>query len=150
MLYALEVFERAAYILFPDVEQTCRQSGSHGIVQIVQTVERKVFARHFKGCARSVDDEVVESVDICGGLFFHMLAERVFGGFYGNLAKLGLDYGVVLPENKRVLRCLVADDAELGVDIVLHLVVVAVEMVGSDVEHHGDVGFEVVHIFELE
>ena len=34
--------------------------------------------------------------------------------------------------------------------VVLHLVVVAVEVVGGDVEQHGYVGFEVIHVVELE
>ena len=44
---------------------------------------------------------------------------------------------------------MVLQNAHFRIDIVLHLVV-AVEVVGRDVEQHGDVGAEVVHIVELE
>ena len=49
-----------------------------------------------------------------------------------------------------VIRCLVLDDAHLGIDIVLELEVVAVEVIGRDVEQNGNVGTEVVHVVELE
>ncbi len=60
------------------------------------------------------------------------------------------DDGVVLPIDKRVGGRHVLENAELCVYVVLHFVVVAVEVVGRDVEDDGDVGLEVVHIFKLE
>ena len=57
---------------------------------------------------------------------------------------------VVLPINKAVARPLVARDAHFGVHVVLQLKVVAVEVVGRDVEQHGDIGAEVEHIVQLE
>ena len=45
---------------------------------------------------------------------------------------------------------MVLQDAHLGVYVVLHLEIVAVKVVGRDVEQDGDVGAEVVHIVQLE
>ena len=57
---------------------------------------------------------------------------------------------VILPEDERILFCLVLENAELGFHIVLHFVFVAVKMVGRDVHNHGDVGLELIHVVELE
>ena len=57
---------------------------------------------------------------------------------------------VAIPIDDMIGRGEVLDDAELRVDVVLHLVVVAIHMVGSDVHDHCDVGAELVHIVQLE
>ncbi len=79
-----------------------------------------------------------------------MLGKGENPGLGGNLPQLGAHHGVILPVDEGIARGEVLEDAELGVDIVLHLVVVAVEVVGRDVEQHGDVGLERIHIVELE
>ena len=61
--------------------------------------------------------------------------------------KLPLDHRIVLPEYEGICRSHVAYDAELRVDIVLHVIIVTVQMVGRDVEHHRYVCFEVIHVF---
>ena len=61
-----------------------------------------------------------------------------------------LDYGVVVPVDEGVGLDLVLCDTHLGVGVVLKLELVAVQMVGGDVEQHGDVGVEVIHVVELE
>ena len=66
------------------------------------------------------------------------------------LAQLLGDDGVVLPEDEGILTGLVLGDAELGCGIVLHLVVVAVQVVGRDVEQHGHIGLELIHVVELK
>ena len=45
---------------------------------------------------------------------------------------------------------LVARDTELGVHVVLELVVITVQMVGSDIHQDGYVGSEIVHVIQLE
>ena len=79
-----------------------------------------------------------------------LLAEGIHGGLGLHLLQLTCDYGVVVPVNESVARGEILQDAEFGIDVVLHLVFVAVEMVGRDVHKHGYVGPEVVHVFELE
>ena len=66
------------------------------------------------------------------------------------LVELVLDYRVVVPVDERVVGCLILYDTHLGIYIVLHTEVVAVEMVGGDVEQDGDICVEVVHVVELE
>ena len=41
-------------------------------------------------------------------------------------------------------------DAHLRIGIVLHTVVVAIEVVGGDVEQYGNVSAEIIHVVELE
>ena len=86
----------------------------------------------------------------CGGVLLAHLAE-------GEAACLGLylrylrgHYGIVLPVDEEILLGLVLQDAELGGHVVLHLMVVAVHVVGRDVHYHGHVGLEVVHVLQLE
>ena len=78
------------------------------------------------------------------------IGERALHGLDVVLLQLGRDDGVVGPVDEGVFRRLVTDDAHLRVGIVLHLVVVAVQMVGRDVQQDGDVGTEVIHIVQLE
>ena len=71
-------------------------------------------------------------------------------GAQAMLVQLALDDGVVVPEDKSVFRCLVLGDAEFGVHIFLHTVVVTVQVVWCDVHQYGNVGTEVIHIVQLE
>ena len=48
------------------------------------------------------------------------------------------------------MRCKVLQDAHFCIHIALHLIVIAVEVVGCDIEQHGDVRFKLEHIFKLE
>ena len=64
--------------------------------------------------------------------------------------ELTVDYGVVVPVDEGVFGLLVAQDAEFGVHIVLHLVFVAIHVVGGNVHQHGYVYAEFVHVVELE
>ena len=76
--------------------------------------------------------------------------ERILYGLYVILFQLAADYRVVVPIDEGVVYRLVLQYAHLGVHVVLHTVVVAVEVVGRDVEQYGYVGAEVVHVVKLE
>ena len=94
--------------------------------------------------------------DVLSGLYvadaapLFQFGEGILHGLDVVFLQLALDDGVVVPVDEGVLRRLVLHDAHLGVDIVLHLEVVAVQVVGGDVEQHGDVGAEVVHVVQLK
>ena len=90
------------------------------------------------------------AVAVCSGAFLVVLRERQHLSLHVDVVELLCNHRVVFPIDERVVFCLVLENAELCVHIVLHLIVVAVKMVGSDVEQHGDVGFEVIHVVELE
>ena len=77
-------------------------------------------------------------------------AERHFHRFALHVADLLADDGVVHPVDKVVVALLVLKDAEFSVHVILHLVVIAVQMVGRDVEDDGYVCLEVIHILKLE
>lgn len=64
--------------------------------------------------------------------------------------QLLLYHRVIIPVDESVLRSLVLGNPHLCVGIILELKIVAVEMVGGNVQQHSDVGPEVVHIVELE
>ena len=73
----------------------------------------------------------------------HLLSVVVTGKFAGNVF-------IVSPVDEAVVGRLVLGDAHFGTNIAHHFKVVAIEVVGGDVEQHGNVGSEVVHIVELE
>ena len=113
-------------------------------------MQGEVGPGHRERRAGSVEYEIVLGVDIGGGILLAGLAEGIAGGLDGDGLELTGDDGVVLPVYEGILGSLIAQDAEFSVDVALHLVAVAVEMVGGDVEHHGDIGAEVIHIVELK
>ncbi len=45
---------------------------------------------------------------------------------------------------------LILCNAEFGIDVILHTVVVAVQMIRSDIHQYGDIRTEVIHIIQLE
>ena len=65
-------------------------------------------------------------------------------------AQFASDDGVVVPENECIVIRLVLQNAKLGVNVFLHIVMVAVEMVWGDVHQHGNVSPEIIHVIELE
>ncbi len=116
----------------------------------MQTVEGEVGAGHRYLLVGSVENEAVVGVDVRCAPFLLVLGEWENARFGGDMLELSLDDGVVLPEYECVIAGKVLQNAELGVDVVLELIVVAVEVVGRDVHYHGYVGMEAVHVFELE
>ena len=63
---------------------------------------------------------------------------------------LAIDHRIFAPVDKRVALSLIARNAELGIDIVLELMVVAVQVIWRDVEQNGNVGLEIVAVVQLE
>ena len=116
----------------------------------METAEGEVGAGHAHGGAGSVENQTVLGVDVCRGAFFVAPGERQHAGFCGGVAQLVGNHGVVLPVDEAVGRGHVLEYAELGAHVVAHVVAVAVEVVGGDVENHGHVGLEAVHVVELE
>ena len=57
---------------------------------------------------------------------------------------------VVVPEDECIFRRLVLNDAELGVHIILHLVIITVQMIGRYIQQDSYIRFEVVHVIQLE
>ncbi len=88
--------------------------------------------------------------DVGDGIALMELRERIELGFQVVLLQFSLHDRVVVPENEGIVLRLVASDSHLRINIVLHLVVVAVQMVGRDVHQNGNVRTEVVHVIQLE
>ena len=45
---------------------------------------------------------------------------------------------------------MILDNSEFRINIVLHIVSVTVEMIGRNIQQHGNIGFETIHVVELE
>ena len=84
-----------------------------------------------------------------GSVLFHG-GERIEMRFQTVLLQFPADDRVVVPVDESVFRRLVLRDAEFGVYVFLHTVIVSVQMVGSDIHQYGDIGTELIHIIQLE
>ena len=105
------------------------------VLDVVRALERDLSHRHdgLLACWLAPDDAVVAHE--CPVLNFVLTAEPVHGAlvFVGHRdagGVVGVQYGEVVAR-------LILEDARLGRGVVLKRVM-AVEMVGRDVQHHGD------------
>ena len=64
--------------------------------------------------------------------------------------QLIIDVFVIVPIDEGVLRSLVLYDAHLGVHVVLHVELIAIQVVWGNVHQHCHVGTELKHIVKLE
>ena len=148
MLHAREVAQALAYHVLLDARDVARDARSQRVVYVVLACERQLLLLHVE--RRRLLDGILAVLHIADRAFLLQLRERILYSLDVVLLQLALDYWVVVPVDERVLVGLVLYDAHLRVHIVLHAVVVAVEMVGRDVQQDGNVGVEVVHVVELE
>ena len=111
--------------------------------------ERQFTYVHIALAVLVADDNLVV-LDECTLLYLCFLRERQLLCLHHNLVEVVHRNLVVRAEDEAVLRVHVAGDAELCLHVVLHLVVVAVEMVWGYVCDDGDVRLEVIHVVELE
>ena len=93
---------------------------------------------------------VLSLLDVADGALLFQFREGILDGLDVILLQFLAYDGVVVPVDEGVLLCLVLDDTHFGVHIVLHLEVVAVQVVWRDVQQDGDVGTEVIHVVQLE
>ena len=95
-------------------------------------------------------DDVFLLLGVGDGVVLMEFRERIELCLDVVLLELTLDDRVIVPEHERVVLCEVLGDSHLGIHVVLHLEVVAVEMVGRDIHEDGDIRLEVIHVVELE
>ena len=88
------------------------------------------------------------TIGICHVLL--VATEGVQSGLRMNSLDLSIDHRIFAPIDECVALSLIARDAELGIDIVLELMVVAVQVIWRDVEQNGNVGLEIVAVVQLE
>ena len=88
------------------------------------------------------------AIGICHILL--VAAEGVQCGLRMDALDLAIDHRIFAPVDKRVASRLILCDAELGIDIVLELMVVSVQVVRRDVEQDRNVGLEIVAVVQLE
>ncbi|OAV74510.1 hypothetical protein Barb7_01987 [Bacteroidales bacterium Barb7] len=144
-----KITQRDTYYIVWNARYFGSKCGGKGIVEIVHTCERQSGLLHFKPAVRRVYNKVI----VFRIAFYIRLVycrKGVKSGLGMPDSYLAGDDGVVIPEDESIGVGLVLEDAEFGVRIVLHLVIISVQMVGGDIQQDGDVGFEVVHIVQLK
>ncbi len=93
---------------------------------------------------------ILPFLDITDTAVLLQLGEGVLDSLDVILFQLPLDDRVIIPIDEGILWRLILDDTHLGVHIVLHLEIIAVQMVRRDIEQNGNIGTEIIHIIELE
>ena len=99
---------------------------------------------------RRLFNSVLTFLNITDRSFLLQFGEGILYGLDIIFLQLTLDDGVVIPVDKGILLCLILDNAHLSIDIVLHLEVVPIQMIGSDIQQNSNVGTEIIHIVQLE
>ena len=149
MRHTRKLHQALADHIVMDVQYLCCQGCRHRVELVMTAAQRQILQRHLQGLygLRSSYDKVAAV-----GIGHIMLArtEGIQRRLRTDTRYLAVDDRVLAPVDKCIRRCLVARDAELGIDIVLELKLIPVQMVGSDIHQDGDVGLEIVHIVELE
>ena len=148
MFHAGEVAQTLTDEIFLDACNVRRDAGCQRVVNIVLAGERECLLLHVEG--RGLFNHILTLFDITDAAALLQLAEGQLYGLDVVLLQLALDNRVVVPVDEGILDSLVLNDAHLRVHIVLHIVLVAVQMVGRDVEQHRHIGTEIVHVVELE
>ena len=127
----------------------CGQGGCHGVVDVVLSAKCQALKEDVGLFVVHADNHLVVPEE-CALLQFFLLGEGKHLAAEDYLGEVTHGDGVVGVEDKAVVLAEVAGNVELGVDVVLHLVVVAVKMVRGDVCYDGDVRAEVTDVVQLE
>ena len=148
VLHTGEIAQALADVLLAYAADVRGDAGGQRVVDVVLAGEAQLLLLHVE--RGGVLYLVLALLYVANAAALLQLGERALHGLDVVFLQLALDDGVVVPINKGVVGGLVLNDAHLGVHVVLHAVVVAVQMVGGDVQQNGNVGAEVIHIVQLE
>ena len=148
MLYAFEVAQGFVDAFLADTCQVGGDSCCHRIEKVVCAGQGQFFLFHVEGDWFGETYFVFLHIGHCP--FFFPFGKRIAVGMDAMFMQLTLDDGVVIPKDESIFRSLILYDAEFGIYIVLHFVIVSVQMVGSDVHQYGNVGMKIIHIVQLE
>ena len=106
--------------------------------------QRKLFLLHIEW--RGIIKLIVSIFNIAESTLLFVLRERTNKGFGFKLFKLFLNHWVIIPIDKAIFLRLVLKDSHLRIGIVLELKVVAIQVIGSDIEEYCDISAEVIHV----
>jgi hypothetical protein len=125
-------------------------SGGEGIIEVMCAGEGESAEREQeRGVGAGMDDHQ-PVVRIGGKPWCSSVGKGVVRRRRVVRGKLCGNDRITAPIDKGGKRGLVAEDTELGVNILLEVVMVTVKMIRGDVGEDGDVGTEVEHVVELE
>ena len=137
----------AHVLLLGSRAQSCKRR-RHAVAHVVLTLQADVVEINADALAHLERDAfAADERAACGVL---SVAEAQLAALGLQVLQLAADVLVLLPVDECVRGVLVLQYAHLRVHVVLHLEVVAVEVVGRDVQQYGNVGAEVVHVVKLE
>ncbi len=127
------------------------QGRRHGVVNIVPSAECKLLQVQVAFFLLVAHHHLLV---LDKGAFFQLhaflLGEREHFGLDDDLVQVVDGDCVVRIKNEAVFLAEVAGDAEFGLHVVFHLVVVTVQVVGRNVGDDGDIGPEIIAVVQLE
>ena len=148
MLHTGKTAESLTDELIADSGDVGRDTSRERVVEVVLATKSQFLQLHIE--RRGLLDDILLLLSVGDDVALMEFGEGEELRLDVVFLELSLDDGVVVPEDEGIVLSEVLRDAHLGVDIVLHLEVVAVEVVRRDVHENGNVGLEVVHVVELE
>ena len=148
MFYAREVAETLSDILFLDTSYVRGNTCSQRVIDIMLTGKAQTFLFHIEGLR--LLNMVLALFNITDNTCLLQFCEGVLDSLDIVFFEFSLDDGVVSPVDESIVFCLILYDTHLGIYVVLHLKVVAVQMVRRDIQEDGNVCSEVIHVVELE
>ena len=148
MLYTREITERLTDNILLNTCNISGYTGSQRVVDVMLTCQTERFLFHVERLW--LLNLILSLLDITDGSFLLQFREGELDSLDIVFLQLLFDDGVIVPIDEGILRSLVLDDTHLCVNIVLHLEIISVQMVGCDIQQDGNVGTEVVHIIQLE
>ena len=149
VLYGRECFQAVSYHLVADAGRLRRDGCGHRVVDVVPAAQRE-FAKEYLRLPVFIPYDNLPVSDERSLLHFLLLRERQHLGLQDYVLEVTDGDSVVRVEDEAVVGTQVPHEAELGLDIVLHLVAVTVEVVGRDVGDYRYVRAEVIAVVQLE
>ena len=118
------------------------------VVEVVLACKCQFLLLHIEW--RWLFNHVFLVLGVSNGIILVEFRERIELCLEVVLCQFLLHDWIVVPKDESIVLRLVTSDSHLRIDIVLHLEVVTVQVVGGDIHQHSNVSTEVVHVIQLE
>ena len=60
------------------------------------------------------------------------------------------DNRVIIPKDESIFLCLILNNTEFGIHIILHFIIITIQMIGSNIQQNSYISLEIIHIIQLE
>ena len=149
MIHTRKLLQTLANHIVVDIQNLRCQTCCHGVELIVFALQREFIQWYvqWRHIGFSSNHQMT-TIGVCHVLL--VAAKWIKGCLWLNACYLAVEYWILAPIDERIFAGLVARDAELSIDIVLELMVVAIQVIGRDIQQNSNICFEIVAVIQLE